>query len=338
MSVRTGHERLAVRLLAAYPPGWRERYGEEFVRLLLDQLDERAPTPAGVANVVGHGMWTRLGELGAVGDWALPDRRRRTARLLLLIAGSLSALCAAAMWAQLAVGWQWSAPASAPTRVGMQAMTVGLLGVGVSVLLASIPVLAAVFRALVRRRPCPHGRVLLVVLAVVGLGFGGAHVAAAWPGTGGQPWPGRTLAPAWPARMAWALTLSLSSYWAHPGELARLGDRLMVWMVVSPCLIAVMVWNGCRVLSWIRLAPRALRFIRAAARIGVLSVAVFLIGALCWAADGSSGPHGLFVAGAIDTGLLVATTAGLLGVLHALRRLGGQASAHSAGGHGSSTA
>ena len=73
------------RLLAWYPPGWRERYGEEFVAMMEDELDSRPPTIAFRASVAWSGLRERghgAGLPGDPGDAALQAR-----------AGSLVVLC-----------------------------------------------------------------------------------------------------------------------------------------------------------------------------------------------------------------------------------------------------
>ena len=46
------------------------------------------------------------------------------------------------------------------------------------------------------------------------------HFANGWPGTGGHPWVHQGIVPGGVAAYAWASTLFVTSYWAHPAALA----------------------------------------------------------------------------------------------------------------------
>jgi hypothetical protein len=75
----------------------------------------------------------------------------------------------------------------------------------------------------------------LVVLAAgsVALALGAQHYQSGWPGAGGHHWIDQGI----PGRMAsfsWALTLSVSAYWAHPGSLAAFPPGKLAWMAASP--------------------------------------------------------------------------------------------------------
>ncbi|HWD64857.1 MAG TPA: hypothetical protein VG405_06755 [Solirubrobacteraceae bacterium] len=307
--------RLTQRLVRLYPPDWRARYGEEFEQLLLDELAEERPKARWWLNLLGHAVLARLVEFGIAGN--VEGRRRIDAALRLAAGGVvLGLLCATAMWAQLAVGWQWSAPSSQTTRSAVELITVGLIGLGITATgLAAGSLLAAVSRGrLAQRRPQIALGVLCLCIVLLILGSG--SIGLSWPGTGGHAWAGRSLVPAWLGRRAWALTLWLSSYWAHPRRLAQLGPTQLEWMLVSPVLMGAAVWSWRSTVGPVR-SGRLPRWITLGAVL-TAAASIFLIamGAAAWSLGGRSGPHGLFVPGAIDVALLMVT--GLLSVACAL--------------------
>ena len=59
--------RRAERLLAGYPTAWRARYGEEFVELLLADIEERPRSWRRTADVVANGGLARLRVAGLAG-------------------------------------------------------------------------------------------------------------------------------------------------------------------------------------------------------------------------------------------------------------------------------
>ncbi len=80
------------RLLRWYPRAWRERYGEEFLALLEDELAGAAPGPSFRLRVALSGLRERGHASGVVGA-ATAEARRRAGALLVLVA-----------WAGMVVG------------------------------------------------------------------------------------------------------------------------------------------------------------------------------------------------------------------------------------------
>lgn len=72
------------RLLAWYPPAWRERYGEEFVAMMEDELDSRPPSIALRASVAWSGLRERGHGAGLLGDPVVPAHQARAGSLLVL--------------------------------------------------------------------------------------------------------------------------------------------------------------------------------------------------------------------------------------------------------------
>ena len=67
MSAATPAERHAARLLRCYPRAWRERYGEEFAALLMEEWAERPRSPRRSADVMASGLVARLSGAGLTG-------------------------------------------------------------------------------------------------------------------------------------------------------------------------------------------------------------------------------------------------------------------------------
>ncbi len=104
-------ERRARRLLRWYPGSWRARYGEEFTELLLAELAEQPRAWRRTANVAHCGVTARLAGAGLAGP---PAGAAGTRASLGTLTCSLAVFLTfgTAMWAQLAVGWQWTPPAA----------------------------------------------------------------------------------------------------------------------------------------------------------------------------------------------------------------------------------
>ena len=88
------------RLLAWYPPAWRERYGEEFVAMMEDELDSRPATIAYRVSVAWSGLHERGHGVGLLGDSVVPAQQARAGSLLVLCSWTAFVL-AGARYSQL---------------------------------------------------------------------------------------------------------------------------------------------------------------------------------------------------------------------------------------------
>ena len=264
------------RILRLYPRRWRDRYGAEFHQLLLDQLADGSAGRWWWLNPAVHAIRARLRGSSAGSPWP----------------ALLFAVSAVSIWSQLAVGWHWAPPGDTHTGLGMVLMSAGLL-------LAAAGA-APRLRAVAWRTRA--GTTLLICSAAL---LGGAlYVGHHWPGAVGHAWAGRDLIPAPLARVAWATTLAVSTYWVHPHALARLGSLQIGWMLASLLLLMAIGLSAARL-------PR-----RSAARrspIAIGGMGLFVVGALCWSAWGAPGPRRLYASGSIDL-VLVAAAAAALGI------------------------
>jgi hypothetical protein len=288
-----------------YPRPWRERYGDEFSEVLLADMAERPRSWQRALDVARRGTAARFGVGGAV---------HAEARLAAFVcSGSVFALFGIAIWAQLAIGWQWSRPSAPATSVAIVAMGCLLALFAVLAVAGFVPLLWTVLKACARGR----GRALVGPFAVFLAGvvvavLGARHFAAGWPGTGGHPWAQQHLLPGRLAALAWAETLSVTSYWAHPSALLGFPPDELLWMAASPVALVAAVAGGARMIRRLELSPRILRFEFVLARLACGAMIAFVAAACCWIAAGGTGPRNLFHVGAIDFAAVAAMVAALL--------------------------
>lgn len=290
----------ARRLLRWYPRAWRFRYGEEFTELLIAEITERPRSWRRTLDVARSGIAARLGCGGLV--HGLEPGDRASAHLASLVsAGAGFLLVGLAMWSQLAIGWQWSRPSGPATTLAIVAMSCLLTLFAALAFVAAIPLLWTLTARLLARRA--HRLAVPLVLLVAGAAIvilGARHFALGWPGTGGHPWAHQHLLPGRVAAFAWAATLSITSYWAHPGVLLAFPPGELAWMAASPVALVGAIAGGRRTVRRLELSPRVLRFELALAQVGCAAMIAFLVAACSWIAAGDSGPRNLFHIGAID--------------------------------------
>jgi hypothetical protein len=301
-------ERRARRLLRWYPASWRARYGEEFAELLLAELSEQPRAWRRTVNVAHCGITARLAAAGLAG----PPAGARASLGTLTCSLAVFLTFGTAMWAQLAVGWQWAPPATKATTAAMLVMSGSLLFLAVLALLAAVPAGWAAILAGFRRRALGlRAPALLIGAGALVLVAGGRHFGNGWPGTGGHWWPHQGIAPGGIAAFGWASTLSVTSYWAHPAALASFPPAELAWMVLSPVALLSLATGAVRLVRRLELSPRVLAFETRIGRTAAAGMTAFLAGALCWVVQAGPGPHGLFRTGGIDAAGLAVMAAAL---------------------------
>jgi len=316
----------AYRLLCWYPKEWRARYGDEFMELLVADLEERAHSLHRSLDIARGGLIARSASAGLGGQPLDPDDAPR--RSLVAIGGALSifVVFALAMWAQLTIGWQWSPPNTVGTSLAMFVMSAAIVAVGALLLAASVPIMWSVGRNLSRGRA---GQLLPPLLLSVGgiavLVVGTHHFANGWPGTGGHAWGRQGIVPGGVAAYAWASTLFVTSYWAHPDALGGFPAAEVAFMVVSPLAFATTLVGLAKVVRRLDLSPRVLRYEKRLTVAATVAMAAFFTGAGMWVFDGGPGPRNLFHIGAIDLIDLVAIALALVVAALAVRRVGAAA-------------
>ena len=295
--------RRAERLLRWYPRSWRARYGEEFTELLIAELSEQPRSWRRAADVARGGLSARLSTPGYELD-ASQAVRASLARLGCAVGVFLA--FAVAIWSQLTIGWQWSRPDATATSLAMVVMSSLILILVSLALLAALPVAWGVLTRICRRQArelwAPS---LLFAIGAAVLAIGARHFAHGWPGTGGRPWSGRGLVSGEAASLAWAVTVSISAYWAHPSALFSFPAPEVAWMVISPVAMVCSVAGATTTVRRLELSPRVVRFEASLGSAAVVTMIVFLGGSCLWILDGGPGPRGLFHTGTIDVAGLV---------------------------------
>jgi hypothetical protein len=317
--------RRAARLLRWYPKAWRSRYGEEFTELLIADIGERPRSRTRTADVLRAGIVARLAAAGFCG---CPLEASAQVRASLTSLGWCAAIFAgfgAAMWSQLTVGWQWSEPDAAATTVAVVVMSAAMLAFAGLAVAAAAPVLWSAGSGLARgRHPGLLGPTALVVACAVIMFVGGRHFANGWPGTGGHPWARQGLVPGGVAAFSWASTLSVSSYWAHPGALVAFPAAELAWMALSPLALAGLTGGAAALVRRTELSPRVLDVEIRLGAAACAAMAVFLCGCGAWILGAGPGPRNLFHVGMIDAAGAVVLTVAFVAARQAVRtaRLG----------------
>jgi hypothetical protein len=274
--------RRADRLLLWYPRSWRARYGEEFAELLLAELAEQPRSWRRTADVVVGGLLARCTAIGLTSHELPPAEQIRcgVATLCCALAGFLAA--GVAMLAQLATGWQWLSPHSAPVAAGTVIMTVAVGCLALVVAAAAAPVVWHAMVAVIRRR---DRRLAWPAIAAsccaIMLTTGARHFENGWPGTGGTG-AEHGLVPGGLAAFGWASTLSLSSFWAHPAMLSRFPVTELAWMILSPLAGIGLVAALAVLLRRLVLPVQAARYLARVALMSSLAAWLFLAGAASW--------------------------------------------------------
>jgi hypothetical protein len=291
----------AGRFLRWYPREWRERYGEEFVEFLVADLEEQPRSIGRTVDVARSGLLARLAVSGLAGRSLDTAEHGRRSLAAFGCSVSLFLTAALALWAQLTIGWQWSAPDTVATVSAMVLMTIAVLIVAAACIGCAVPVVWSALRTLVFGRPWT----IIRPLSLFGAGLavlivGTHHFANGWPGTGGHPWSHQGIVPGGVAAYAWASTLFVTSYWLHPAALGHFPGAEVAWMVASPLALAAVVVGAAKIVRRVDLTERALRFERGMGFVAAGAMALFFAGAALWVVDGGPGPRNLFHIGFID--------------------------------------
>ena len=283
--------RRAEMLLRCYPKEWRARYGDEFAELLVADMSEQPHSWRRGADVVRGGCVARIAEAGLGQRRLGPVDQVRRSLVALGCAMAVFVAFGAAIWAQLTIGWQWSEPDAATTTAAMVVMSGAALGFFAFAVAAAVPIVWSVAGRAIRREFRGLERPSLLFFAAVGvLVVGGHHFGNGWPGTGGHPWAHQGIVPGGVAAFTWASTLSVTSYWAHPGALMAFPASEVAWMVVSPVALVCAAVGAAKVVRRLEMPNSVLRYEARLAKVGAVVMSVFLVGACMWVIDGGPGP------------------------------------------------
>ncbi|HVC68690.1 MAG TPA: hypothetical protein VNC61_00355 [Acidimicrobiales bacterium] len=326
MTTTASAARRAKRLLRWYPRSWRTRYGDEFAELLTAEFSEHPRSWRRTANIAWSGIYARLTTGGLTGHALEPSDQVRASLASLGGALAVFLVFGTAMWAQLTIGWQWAEPNTLGTSAAMITMSAVLLLFAVLAVLAVAPLAWTLLAPIGRRPGNGLGRpTILFCCGVAVLIVGARHFGNGWPGTGGHHWIHQGLVPGGVAAFVWAMTLSISSYWAHPAALLSFPAAEVAWMVLSPLAIVGVAVGATKVVRRLDMSPRVLRYEGRLGAVAASAMGAYLVASCCWIVDGGSGPRNLFHAGAIDiVGLVLMTAAAVIAgrTAHGARRAG----------------
>jgi hypothetical protein len=186
--------------------------------------------------------------------------------------------------------------------------------------LAAAPVAMAVVREL---RGGGRRRIAVpLAVALAGTAFlviGGLHLQAAWPGATGHATHLRRLVPGGIVGFAWAETLMLTTYPAHPSALLALPHTEAAWILTSPVVLAATVAACVVAVRRVTLSAATMRYEAGLARTAAAAMALFLGAAGWWVVDSRTQSSIVFRAGSLDL-LMVATMAAALAVATAASR------------------
>jgi hypothetical protein len=171
MSEATHNSRRARRLLRWYPRIWRERYGEEFLDLMEQEIDERPHSLRRSGNIAYRGSVSRLREVGLAASTIDPTDQPRAAVATLFISSAIFALVAMNFWSIAMLTWNsyGSAPASLAETLWTGSLTV-LAGLVIAMV---VVMFTAVLWTAVRRMAKGEGKGVpaLLSLIVASVGF-----------------------------------------------------------------------------------------------------------------------------------------------------------------------
>lgn len=137
--------RRAQRLLRWYPAVWKERYGEEFVDHMEQEITETPRSLRRTLNVIGKGLSARMMDLGVVGETLSPANQFRNSSAMSLFAAGLFGLLALNLWSTDMLAWnagyQWSVPMTvllAVSTIVLATMVLLMVALVITVLVTSV--------------------------------------------------------------------------------------------------------------------------------------------------------------------------------------------------------
>ena len=315
----------ATRLVRWYPAEWRTRYGVEFTELLAAQIDERPRSWALTFNVAFGAIMARVASLGLSGTTVDPSDQPR--RSLATLSGVLAIFLtfALSIWSHLSAAQRWGTPATNATHTAINLMTVAVTICAGAVLVGAILIAWAATRAVACRcTPRLRTAVLMFVTGAAILIAGSIAFHTGWSGSGNHSQ--QSMGPSGPAGLAWASTLAISAYWAHPTILLSLPASEIAWMVISAVALVLASVGATKTVRQLELSSRLLRFITRTGQLAVAGLGLFVFGTLIWLVDGGPGPARLFQAGAVDQVGMVVMSVALLLAIRSIQRTGRRAS------------
>ena len=293
-------QRRAHRLVALYPRLWRERFGDEFEQLLVDELDANPRSARRTADVAVHAVLAHFTAAGLAGRGLAPDLQVARGLRALGVVVALFVVVATAIWTGLDVGWTWAAPTAPDTRAAIVTMSAALLGLVVLAALSSVLIAAAIVWAPYGRSARRRRALLVLVVCAAAFAVGCVHFAGQWPGGRDAGWGEHSIMPSAVAQLAWAGTQWVTAYWLHPHALASLPGARLIWSIVSPLLLFGVAAAALAVTRSLVVPPAVTRALTAASGVAGVLGALFVASAASWILSAGTGPRAIFQAGSLD--------------------------------------
>lgn len=317
----TDAEAQAARLVRWYPTEWRNRYGDEFIKLLAAQIVDQPQSWARTFDVARGAIMARSAALGLSGTTVNPSDQPRRGLATLGCALAVYLTFAVSIWSHLTIARRWAAPATTATHTAITIMTIAVIICVGAVAVGTIPVAWAAIRATGARSDMQLRRGALLFLAGAAvLVTGAVAFHHGWSGTGVHPWSQQATGLSGPSAFLWTSTLAVSAYWAHPTILFSLPATELAWMAISPIALIAAVAGAAQTVQRLDLSIRVLRLLIRTAQVALAGLGLFLFATLTWLVDGGPGPGRLFQAGTVDQVGLLVMIATLLVAIRATQR------------------
>lgn len=249
MNENFDHTKRSSRLLRWYPSAWRERYGEEFIDLMEQEIAEVPHNVRRTRNIIYRGCVARLREVGLASSPLNSDDQPRTAIATVFVVSTIFVALALNFWSIAMLNWNavWRTPASTAVTLWTGAITV--ISVVVIGLVASIfcALLWSAFKRIVKGQFKGLAAPLSVILSsVVFLGFSLRGTLRYVIARGGIDWnqPGQAIKQL--AGATHALTSTILWIWMSPRESLALGSNVITGLIpvaafISSLAVAMLV-------------------------------------------------------------------------------------------------
>jgi hypothetical protein len=291
-------ERHAKLLLWCYPGVWRERYGDELEALLIDEFVDQPRSLRRDLDVVRAGLLARLSACGLTRG---PVLNPAVTALVAVAAACVFVASALSIWTQLADGWLSAPPDRPAVTVGLITLSVWLGGLAIAAAALGVRMVPALVRAIRDGRAVDVLRPSAVLVASAAVFIAGVRlVAPRWPNA---PVVHHDGALVHAARVGWAATDSISTFWLHAHLLLTRPVDELVWMMLSPLAVTAFLWSVLRLVraSGVHL-PR--RPAHAGTLAGIALMPCFVTAA-AWVLGSQHAASASYRAGTLDLALIV---------------------------------
>lgn len=226
--------RRAQRLLKWYPLTWRDRYGDEFIDLMEQEIADVPHSARRTLNVIYKGSTTRLRLAGVVGPALESHDQTRASMALIFVFSTMFALLAFDFWSIAMLSW--NSMASDPSSLAVSLWT-GAVTVFIGILFALVVAIFATLLCSAVKKIAKGGarRLLgplsLVVSCVVYLLFSLRAILRFVISRDGVEWTHPGLAVKQLAGATDAVTSTVNWIWGSPRDNMWIGANFMYAMI-----------------------------------------------------------------------------------------------------------